>query len=382
MTTLAEKFGFCKLGAARQGKKPAPLPRNLGRLHERVPRDRTYSGKVFPSGDFSIGIVPAPKVRCEDQQYECTKKNLQRQVVSWDEGGQSYHEVAYLRSEKLSCTPNFIYAVKSSHRKKYGQRGITSYGKKMVRSGAVLLEKEWGRARTGFATLTVPPLSESAMYKLCTFWGDIVRRFFEEFRRHQLRVGGDVRYVCVTEIQESRFRTRGEVGLHLHFLYKARHKARGSNWLISANWCRDTWRRILANRLADVCADIPLPRCELKLVRKSASGYLGKYMSKGTKINADITKAMPTLELPSQWWSLSSEVRSSIQERILRLNSISAYTLWTWAENSSAYPQIYFTKSIEVSSDAYGIRRVGILGRLDFDWFKIYYESLDIGLPT
>lgn len=382
MTTLAEKFGFCKLGAAREGKKPAPLPRNLGKLHERIPCDRTYSGRVFPSGDFSVGIVPARKMRREDQQYECTKELLKRQVVSWEEGGQSYHEVAYLPSEKKACTPNLVSAAKSSQPTKYGQRGITSYGKKMVRSGAVLLEKEWGRARTGFATLTLPPLSGPAMYKLCTVWGDVVRCFFQEFRRHNLRVGGDIRYVCVTEIQESRFRTRGEVGLHLHFVYKARHEARGTNWLISADWCRDTWRRILANRLADVCADIPLPRCELKLVRKSASGYLGKYMSKGAKISADITKAMPTLELPSQWWSLSSQVRSNIKERILRLDSISAYTLWTWAQNISAYPQIYFAQPVEISSDVYGIRRVGILGRLNFDWFKNYYNSLDSSEPT
>ena len=370
MNTLAETFGFCKLGASREGRKPAPLPRNLGKLHDRVPRDRTYSGKVFPSGDFSVGIVPARKVREKDRQYECTAENPKRQVVSWSERGQDYHEVAYLQSPKTPCDPNLVSAGKSSHRMKYGQKGITSYGKKMVRSGAVILQDEWGKERTGFATLTVPPLSGSTMYKLCTFWGDVVRRFFEEFRRHQLRVGGEVRYVCVTEIQESRFRTRGEIGLHLHFIYKARHEARGTNWLISANWCRDTWRRILANRLADVCADIPLPRCELKMVRKSASAYLGKYMSKGGNIVADILEAMPTIELPSQWWSQSSEVRSSIKERIIRLESLSAYTLWAWSQDLLAHPQIYFAKSIEISSDAYGIRRVGVLGRLNFDWFK------------
>lgn len=382
MNTLAEKFGFCKLGAARQGKKPAPLPRNLTKLHERVPCDRTYSGKVFPSGDFSVGIVPARKMREKDRQYECTAQNPKRQVVSWEEDGQSYHEVAYLQSEKVACTPNLVSAAKSAQRVKYGRRGITSYGKKMVRSGAVLLEQEWGKSQTGFATLTVPPLSGSAMYKLCTVWGEVVHRFFEEFRRHQLRVGGDVRYVCVTEIQEGRFRTRGEIGLHLHFIYKARHEARSANWLVSANWCRDTWRRILANRLADVCTDIPLPRCELKMVRKSASGYLGKYMSKGGKILADIIEAMPTVELPSQWWSLSSQVRSDIKERILRLDSLSAYTLWAWANNASAHAQIYFAKSIEICSEVYGIRRVGVLGRLNFDWFKNYFLTIDTMHPT
>jgi hypothetical protein len=106
------------------------------------------------------------------------------------------------------------------------------------------------------------------------------------------------------------------------------------------------------------------------MVRKSASAYLGKYMSKGGNIVADILEAMPTIELPSQWWSQSSEVRSSIKERIIRLESLSAYTLWAWSQDLLAHPQIYFAKSIEISSDAYGIRRVGVLGRLNFDWFK------------
>jgi hypothetical protein len=113
------------------------------------------------------------------------------------------------------------------------------------------------------------------------------------------------------------------------------------------------------------------------MVRKSASGYLGKYMSKGGGVLADVIKAMPTVELPSLWWSLSSQVRSDIKDRTLRLDSVSAYTLWTWADNPSAHPQIYFAKSIEISLEIFGIRRVGVLGRLNFDWFKNYYEHLD-----
>jgi hypothetical protein len=377
MTTLAERYKFCKMGAAREGRKPAPLPRNLGKLHDRVPCEHTYSGKVYPSGDFSVGIVPDGKIRRKDQQYECTAQNPIRQVVSWDEGDQSFHEVAYLPSAREPVSPNLVSTLKLSHREKYGQKGITGYGKRMVSSGAVMLQEEWGVERTGFATLTVPPLPLKAMEALTNQWGEVVKRFFEEFRRLQLRIGGDTRYVCVTEIQENRFRKRGEIGLHLHFIYKARHEKRGNRWLVSARWCRDTWRRILANRLDHVCTDIPLPRCELAIVHTSGARYLGKYMSKGVKVCADIKKAMPDVTLPAQWWTLPNNLRRDIKARIIRLDSISAYTLWKAASADPPIPEIFFARRVEISSEVFGVRSVGILGRLDFNWFKNYYEGID-----
>lgn len=377
--TLAEKYGFCKPGRARLGKNPKKLPRDLGNLHERVPCDRTYSGRVFPSGDFSIGIVPAPKQRPLDEEYERTRGRMTRQVVRWQENGIDYHEVNYAPKSCVSPRPNLVSGTKLAHRGKYGSKGITGYGKKMVRSGAKILQEEWGLRCTGFGTLTLPSFSPDDMATIAQSWSILVKRFFEEFKREQRRNGGDERYVCVTEIQEARFKDSGELGLHIHFVYKARPTAYSANWFISANWCRHTWRRILANRLGHVCADIPTPRCELKLVRKDAAGYLGKYMSKGGKILERIKEAMPALALPSQWWGCDASTRRNIKSRIIRLDSICAGAFWSRAMQLPLLPQIYFTKSIEISSDVYGIRRVGLVGRVDFRWIKNYVEKLTNG---
>lgn len=376
---LAEKYGFCKPGRARLGKNPKKLPRDLGNLHERVPCDRTYSGRVFPSGDFSIGVVPAPKQRPSDEEYERTRGRMTRQVVRWQENGIDYHEVSYAPKSCVSPPPNLVSGTKLAHRGKYGSKGITGYGKKMVRSGAKILQEEWGLRCTGFGTLTLPSFSPDDMATIAQSWGILVKRFFEEFKREQRRNGGDERYVCVTEIQEARFKDSGELGLHIHFVYKARPTAYSANWFISANWCRHTWRRILANRLGHVCADIPTPRCELKLVRKDAAGYLGKYMSKGGKILEKVKECMPSVALPSQWWGISGDLRRDIKGRIIVCSSGVAAALWRWSESLPSPKEIFFTKSIEISSDVFGIRRVGLVGRGDFRGIKNYVEKLTNG---
>lgn len=379
MLSLAEQLGFCKPGKAKVGKNPRKLPRDLGNLHARVPCDRTFSGRIFPSGDFSVGIVPAPKQRPADEEYERTRGRMTRRVIRWQENGVDYFEVNYAPNTCVSHPPNLVSGTKSAHRGKYGSRGITSYGKKMVRSGAKILQEEWGLKCTGFGTLTLPSFSSEESQIIATSWGQLVKRFFEEFKRQQCRHGGDERYVCVTEVQEARWAESGELGLHVHFIYQARKVPRGTNWLISANWCRQTWRRILANRLGYVCADIPQPRCELKLVRRDAAGYLGKYMSKGGKILERIKEAMPTLALPSQWWGCDASTRRDIKGRIVRLDSVCAGAFWSRAVQLPLLPQIYFTRSVEITSDTFGIRRVGLVGRVDFGWAKNYVENLTNG---
>ncbi len=379
MLSLAEQFGFCKPGKAKVGKNPRKLPRDLGNLHERVPCDRTFSGRIFPSGDFSIGIVPAPKQRPADEEYERTRGRMRRRVVRWQENGVDYHEVSYAPNTCVSHPPNLVSGTKSAHRGKYGSKGITAYGKKMVRSGAKILQEEWSLRCTGFGTLTLPSFSADEMQVLAAAWGQLVKRFFEEFKREQRRHGGDERYICVTEIQESRFEQSGELGLHIHFVYKARGTPRDTDWFISANWCRHTWGRILANRLGYVCADIPAPRCELKLVRKDAAGYLGKYMSKGGKVLERVKEAMPALAMPSQWWGCDASTRRDIKGRIVRLDSVCAGAFWARAMQLPLLPQIYFTRSIEIESDTFGIRRVGLVGRVNFEWAKNYVENLTNG---
>lgn len=379
MLSIAEQFGFCKLGKAKVGKNPKKLPRDLGNLHERVPCDRTFSGRIFPSGDFSVGICPAPKQRPADEEYERTRGRMTRRVIRWQEKGIDYHEVNYAPNTCVSHPPNLVSGTKSAHRGKYGGNGITSYGKKMVRSGAKILQEEWGLKCTGFGTLTLPSFSVEQMHLIATNWGLLVKRFFEEFKREQRRHGADERYVCVTEIQEERWSKSRELGLHIHFVYQARKVSRGADWSISANWVRRVWRSILANRLGVSFADIPVPRCQLELVRKDAAGYLGKYMSKGGKTLARIKEVVSTLALPSQWWGCDASTRRDIKGRVIRLDSVCAGAFWSRAMQLPLLPQIYFTRTVEIASEAFGIRRVGLVGRVNFEWAKNYVEKLTNG---
>lgn len=63
----------------------------------------------------------------------------------------------------------------------------------------------------------------------------------------------------------------------------------------------------------------------MKLVRKDAAGYLGKYMSKGGKILEKVKECMPSVALPSQWWGISGDLRRDIKEEL-------SYVLQVWQQ--------------------------------------------------
>lgn len=99
-------------------------------------------------------------------------------------------------------------------------------------------------------------------------------------------------------------------------------------------------------------------------------------MSKGGKILARIKEAMPALALPGQWWGCDAGTRRDIKGRIIRLDSVCAGSFWSRAMQLPLLPQIYFTRPVEITSETFGIRRVGLVGRVNFEWAKNYVEEL------
>lgn len=351
----------------------------VGKFSDEQPNSSTYSGRIFPSGDFSVGIVPKKKVAPRDKEYEANHGRFEHRQIEWQEEGKTYVEM-YVVAYATSCSPpNLVNPAKFTQpkRRAYGRRGITTYGKRMVSSSAVILEKEWGRRCTGFGTLTLPPMSVQQELHICANWSKLVNRFFEELRRHQRRHGVDSRYVHVTEIQEKRWQETGSLGLHIHFLYKARKHAYSKDWHVCADWCRDTWRRILANSLGVSALEISKPRCQLEIVKKSASGYIGKYLSKGGKVLEDIEKVSEgQAVLPRSWWGLCDILRDDVKKQIIRLDSRMSALLWKLVSlrNSSYFS---YTKCVEITSDIWGIRTVGVFGRIIPVLIKSCVELLD-----
>lgn len=293
------------------------------------------AGKIYPDGVFSLGIVPPPKKE---------------------------HKVLPHR---------FINGTElSQNSRTYGEKGITTYGRRVISCSALLLQERFGRKRLGFGTATVPPLTREGLESCNENWSYITRRFFEEITRVLERRGKEFLYVSCTEIQEQRFNKTGFPYPHLHWVYVARESA-NTEWYISASLLRSIWRRVLLKTLgsdsfiSDVCQKGFGASIDCSTIKKSASAYIGKYMSKGTA-TVDSMKAAGFKFHPKQWWSACKTVKEMFKRSVIHLDSTTCscffYDLERYLERKIVIWHKYLYKVIgEVD------RCIGLVGRLS-DW--------------
>lgn len=210
-----------------------------------------------------------------------------------------------------------------SPRKRRGLGGITSFGKRMVRSGAAILESEYGRECLTFGTATLPALTDEEFQAVCSSWAEVVRQFFQELTRELERRGVPTDYVHVTEIQEGRFERNGDVGLHLHWLSPGK-ASRYDHWALAPHEFRDLWARILKNVIGRDVDCSAATRVETP--RSSLLQELGKYMSKGVSVIQSVIKAGKESQLPSAWWGASKFLKSEVKTSIVEICGAAA--LW------------------------------------------------------
>src|SRR5512147_1442146 len=269
-------------------KPPASLNKNQSLFIAKTRPDRTVSGRVFPNGEFGVGFRPPRGISANDRRYEADRRYAEEnaEITADIEIDETLPEgFKYTRTKVLSPPPKLGIGAKSSQpRGKYGKKGITGYGRKMVRNGGTVMQQAGeGRynRRMCMGTVTIPSYSPDTMKSICTHWNDIVRVFFQRIKRLYARHRYGFDYVFVTEIQPVRFETRGEVGLHLHFLFFAIRLGRGK-WVLGDNTVRRFWQESIENYLAE--GDKPQsPNYRRDMVNKSAAGYLAKYLSKGAE---------------------------------------------------------------------------------------------------
>jgi len=251
-----------------------------------------YSATIYPNGEFGIGRLAQSKKSVRDKLcnrkiidgYKIVEIPREHELADGTKLLDPYDCIS--QPVKLDSAPE-----SSQPKRKYGGRGITAYGKKMVRNGAYLVHTNSDKSRRlypQFSTLTLPSFSPEVERGICENWGYIVRRFFEECTREAKRNCTTFDYVSVTEIQPERWKNRKEVGLHLHFIYNAEFIKWAGTFVLTDDFIRSTWHRILKGIIATVCetGGIPAPECPIpsyrrEKVERSAEGYIGKYKSKG-----------------------------------------------------------------------------------------------------
>lgn len=198
----------------------------------------------------------------------------------------------------------------------YGQKGITSKGARTVRNAAFILQREAGRRRLTFSTVTLPSLSENDLLTLNDQWNKLIELYRLGMSRLLRKKGLSGEIVGVSEIQEKRYARSGLPMLHAHFVFVG--CAKPGQWAVSPKAHDRIWKRAICATLG---RDVSVGKscCNLQCVKKDAAGYLGKYLSKGGKVIEEIKEDGFEWWLPRQWWNCSRSLSARVKQQTRRI---------------------------------------------------------------
>lgn len=261
-----------------------------------------------------------------------------------------------------SCLKNLGLSNLSNSNKsvRRGTLGITAHGRKLVANSALVLEREAGKERLAFLTCTLPALGRAEMERIHKNWSVLLNYFRIALQRLLQSRGLPTDIVGVTEIQSSRLERRGEFALHIHWLFVGR-SSRYLQWGISKQEYADLWSNAIATRLGREFDGQRCPSTRVESVTKSASGYLAKYMSKGSEQMAVAIDAGFGDWLPRSWYTCTKSLRRRVLDGRVRLHGESALTLIELVEGGADICE--WKKQIKVEWGGREIP-VGYAGRL------------------
>ena len=218
-----------------------------------------------------------------------------------------------------------------------GLKGITSYGGRMVRNAAHLLEDAAGKARCIFTTVTVPNLPVEQMRIIHEKWHQATEYYRLNVGRalKAKNLSGEI--VTVSEIQEERYEETGMPVLHLHAVFVG--VTRQGRFAITTEQHDDLWYRAVSS-IIDVDRDDISAACNMQRVKESAAAYLGKYISKGVKRIEKIASDGFGGWLPKHWWNCTRSLVRRVKKQTRRVDDladwlngmaeVSGSDVWVW----------------------------------------------------
>lgn len=224
-------------------------------------------------------------------------------------------------SDAINCHKSISNQRKKASKR--GSKGITTAARRLVSNACYLLEDKYGKDCLSFLTATLPAFSNpDDLSLICANWSDLIRKFIQELKRILERRGFPASMVWVTEIQEDRYLNTGVIAPHLHLTMVGKKHRYSKQWAISKGEVRSLWERLLGNLLGRPVTCQAATRVERP--RKSLKAEMGKYMSKGGKVIAEIIQAGKGNQLPSSYAGCSDNLRKAIAKRMIVLRGYDA----------------------------------------------------------
>lgn len=288
--------------------------------------------KLYPNGECAVykakSYAPQPISMYQPTEETIEKMRLFRMMCLQPELFQYAPLLLGLsphpNSDKWFTEPDSDTSTGLVTRSAYGQNGITSYGARRVRNAAYLLQKEFGKFRCVFATVTVPNLPVEQMEVLHKRFSHLVELYRLGLKRLLQDKGLSGELVGVAEVQEKRYERTGVPVLHLHTVFV--NRARDGQWVVTPKTHDDVWLAAINATLGQKLPDVQ-SACNLSAVRDNAEGYLGKYMTKGVTIVKRIISQGLGGWLPKQWWSCSRSLSERVDAATTQVDEFAEFLL-------------------------------------------------------
>lgn len=314
--------------------------------------ERVISGSVRPNGQGSFGFVRRKGEQNRERTRQCDRrvKILAVNYLDWDEYPGEHNTVRVVRCPVRSVpAPPLTLSEPLIGRKgkKRIAKALTTQGKRKMESAVHLLTHKYGTKNIGFYTLTCPFTKTEDIDAFNASFPTIVKRYLEKVKRHYDSLGRRFSYVGVHEIQPERYAETGQKCLHFHYLAPCKMGFTGE-FICSTEQIRDWYREAINNALPG--RDCPNPRIGGEVCRKSASGYLAKYYSKGLAEDADQLEITSPIEL-SSWYVVSRSLLRAVGRAIFRVDGHLADDVVRHYEGTCDNPDITFSRAIRITRD-------------------------------
>lgn len=198
-----------------------------------------------------------------------------------------------------------LSALVNSEKRRRGLGGLTTHGKNLVREAAYGLQERYGKEYLSFWTCTLPRMTDADMRSVCKGWARIVENVKKKLVYHLGKKQLPTHVVGVTELQPDRWAAEKYPGWHLHIVFVGRK--RGRDWAISTELGDKLWSEAVSEYTESEYSFHA--SCKLEPIHTSASGYLAKYMSKGSAVIGEVEESYPGCT-PSAWYFVTKSLRT------------------------------------------------------------------------